>query len=110
VEVATGAKAAESLCPDGISHTLEPMTAGDTGLWLPPTQLHDAFAAIDLEANATVALRILISILEENLAVVRCLDRKKETSILKREPCNPFHACYRIRHRGYCRTVDPNVN
>jgi len=83
VEVATGAEAAESSHPHGIGHAIEPVAAGDTGLWLLPTEPYDAFVMVDLKADATVALRILVSILEEDLAFVWCLHREEETPVLK---------------------------
>jgi hypothetical protein len=74
VEVATGAETAQSPRPDGIGHAVKPVAAGDTGLWLLPTESYDAFEAVDLKADAAMALRILVGILEEHLALVRCLD------------------------------------
>jgi hypothetical protein len=83
VEVATGAEAAESPRPQGIGHTIDAVAAGYAGLWLLPTESYDALAAVDLEADAAVALRVLVGILEEDLAFVRGLRREKETSVVK---------------------------
>jgi hypothetical protein len=83
VEVATGAQAAEGPRPQGIGHAINAVTAGFAGLRLLPTESYDALAAVDLQADAAVALRVLVGVFEEDLALVRGLDRENETSVMK---------------------------
>ena len=83
MEVATGAKTAQSPRPHGIGHATDPVAAGDTGLWMLPTESYDALVMIEFETDAAITPRILVGILKEDLAVVRCLRWQKETSVLK---------------------------
>jgi hypothetical protein len=73
VEVATGAETAESSRSHGIGHAVKPVAARDAGFRLLPTESDNAFQAVDLKADTAMALRILVGMLEEHLAFVRCL-------------------------------------
>ena len=83
MEVATGAEAAKSPRAQGIGDAIDAAAASDTGLRLLPADPYDALAAVDLEADAPVALRVLVGILEKDLALVRGLDGENETSVVK---------------------------
>ena len=83
MEVATGAEAAKRPPAQGIGDAIKALAAIDAGFRPLPADPYDAFAAVDLEADAAVTLCVLVGVLEKDLAFVRGLYRKDETSVVK---------------------------